>query len=51
MAGLPLYSATNIAGISYDSLLYCKTNIGGFFFDGFIEVNYEHTLEVTSNPV
>lgn len=51
MAGLPLYTATNIAGISYDALLYCKTNIGGFFFDGFIEVSYEHTLEVTSNPV
>lgn len=49
--GLPLRPATQIEGLTYDALLYCKTNIGGYFFDGFIEVEYSHNLKITSNPV
>lgn len=36
---------------SYEALLYCKTNIAGFFFDGFLNVNHERRLTTTSNPV
>lgn len=44
-------SATNTEGMSYDALLYCKTNIAGYFFDGFIKVDATHKLNITSNPV
>jgi hypothetical protein len=43
--------ATNTDGMSYDALLYCKTNIGGYFFDGFITVDIKSELNITSNPV
>lgn len=35
----------------YDALLYCKTNIAGFFFDGFLSVSHERKLTTTSSPV
>lgn len=50
-SGLPLQSATNTAGMTVEAMLYCKTNIAGYFFDGFMTVDYTHELEITSNPV
>lgn len=44
-------SATNIKGMSYDSLLFCKTNLGGYFFDGFLEVGHNIETEITEHPV
>lgn len=44
-------SATNTDGMSYNAMLYCKTNIGGYFFDGFMTVAVNSELQVTSNPV
>ena len=44
-------SATNTAGLSKEAMLYCKTNIGGYFFDGFIQTDVTTQLELTSNPV
>lgn len=38
-------------GLTYDAMLYCKTNIGGYFFDGFMQVDHSIELEVTENPV
>ena len=35
----------------YDSLIYCKTNIGGYFFDGYLNLSVSSNLEITSNPV
>ena len=35
----------------YDALLYCKTNIAGFFFDGFLNVSHGRKLTTTSSPV
>lgn len=32
-------------------LIYCKTNIAGFFFDAVLNVSTEHTAVVTSHPV
>ena len=37
--------------LTYDALLYCKTNIGGYFFDGFMQVEHNIELQTTSNPV
>lgn len=51
MAGYLAKFATNTEGMSYNALLYCKTNIGGYFFDGFLKVNHSVELEITSNPV
>lgn len=34
-----------------NALLYCKTNIGGFFFDGFLKVSHDRRLTTTKNPV
>lgn len=51
MAGYLSPSATNTQGMSYDALLYCKTNIGGYFFDGFMQVDHTRELEITENPV
>lgn len=39
------YSAT------YEGLLYCKTNIGGYFFDGVLNVSHSSRLTITQNPV
>ena len=35
----------------YNSLIYCKTNIGGYFFDGIMNINHTRELEITENPV
>lgn len=40
-----------IQNSDYDALLYCKTNIAGFFFDGFLNVSHERKLTTTSSPV
>ena len=39
------------AGLTYDAMLYCKTNIGGYFFDGFMQVDHNIELHATENPV
>src|SRR5574344_1601918 len=39
------------AGLTYDAMLYCKTNIGGYFFDGFMQVDHNLGLQTTENPV
>ena len=44
-------SGTPVTGLTYDALLYCKTNIGGYFFDGFMQVDHNIELQTTSNPV
>lgn len=44
-------NGTNTSGLSYDAMLYCKTNIGGYFFDGFTKVSHTRQLQVTENPV
>ena len=44
-------SGTPTAGLTYDALLYCKTNMGGYFFDGFMQVDHNIELQTTSNPV
>lgn len=36
---------------AYDSLIYCKTNIGGYFFDGVMDINHSRELTITENPV
>ena len=51
MAGYLAKSATNTDGLSKEALLYCKTNIGGYFFDGFLSVKHEKKTVITSNPV
>ncbi len=51
LKGLSLNSATKTSGMTTEAMLYCKTNIAGYFFDGFMSVEYTHELEVTSNPV
>jgi len=35
----------------YDSLIYCKTNIGGYFFDGILNIQHSRQLTITENPV
>lgn len=44
-------SGTPTSGLTYDALLYCKTNIGGYFFDGFMQVDHAIELQTTENPV
>lgn len=51
MAGYLPPSGSNYSGLSYDAMLYCKTNIGGYFFDGFMNVQHSKSLTITSNPV
>ena len=51
MSGYRSRSATNIQGMSYDAALYCKTNIGGYFFDGFMKTTHQRNLTITSNPI
>ena len=41
----------DISKSDYNALLYCKTNIAGFFFDGFLNVSHERKLTTTSSPV
>ena len=35
----------------YNSLIYCKTNIGGYFFDGIMSIRHSRELKITENPV
>lgn len=44
-------SGSDTSNLSYDAMLLCKTNIGGYFFDGFVSVQHSRTLTITSNPV
>lgn len=44
-------SATNTDGTTVEAMLYCKTNIAGYFFDGFMDIDVASELEVTENPV
>ena len=51
MAGYIAKSGTDISKVSEEGLLYCKTNIGGYFFDGFMRVDHSSELEVTQHQV
>lgn len=51
MAGYVSPSNTKTAGLTYNALLYCKTNIGGYFFDGFMSVSHNIETQITENPV
>lgn len=44
-------SVTNTDGMTVEAMLYCKTNIAGYFFDGFMDIDVASELEVTENPV
>lgn len=44
-------SVTNTDGMTLEAMLYCKTNIAGYFFDGFMDIDVASELEVTENPV
>lgn len=44
-------SATNTQGMNYEALVYCKTNIGGYFFDGFISIDHTISTQITEHPV
>ena len=44
-------STTNTDGMTLEAMLYCKTNIAGYFFDGFMDIDVASELEVTENPV
>lgn len=50
-AGYISPNVTDTSGLSYDAMLYCKTNIGGYFFDGFSKVVHSRQVEITENPV
>lgn len=50
-AGYISPNVTDTSGLSYDAMLYCKTNIGGYFFDGFSKVTHSRQIEITENPV
>ena len=50
-AGYLAHPFKEIQNNDYDALLYCKTNIAGFFFDGFLNVSHERKLTTTSSPV
>ena len=51
MPGYIPVSQGDTKGVGYDALLYCKTNIGGYFFDGFLSIQHSSTLTITKNPV
>lgn len=44
-------SGSDTTGLSYEAMLFCKTNIAGYFFDGFLQVDHSRSLHITSNPV
>lgn len=44
-------SGSDTTGLSYNAMLFCKTNIAGYFFDGFMQVDHSRTLTITQNPV
>lgn len=39
------------AKADYDSLIYAKTNLGGYFFDAFLSTQCTRTLEITEHQV
>ena len=51
MPGYLAKSGSDTTGLSYDAMLFCKTNIAGYFFDGFMSVSHERKLTITQNPV
>lgn len=51
MAGYLNRAAADFSKTSYQGLLYCKTNIGGYFFDGFLDVTHSSNLEITENQI
>ena len=51
MAGYLARSGSDTSNLSYDALLLCKTNIAGYFFDGFLKVSHQRNLTITKNPV
>ena len=51
MAGYLYRAAADFSKTSYQGLLYCKTNIGGYFFDGFLDVTHSSNLEITENQI
>ena len=51
MVGYLAKSGSDTTGLSYDAMLFCKTNIAGYFFDGFMSVSHERKLTITQNPV
>ena len=51
MPGYLAKSGSGTTGLSYDAMLLCKTNIAGYFFDGFMSVSHERKLTITQNPV
>ena len=51
MTGYLAKSGSDTTGLSYDAMLFCKTNIAGYFFDGFMSVSHERKLTITQNPV
>ena len=51
MPGYLAKSGSDTTGLSYDAMLLCKTNIAGYFFDGFMSVSHERKLTITQNPV
>lgn len=51
MAGYLNRAAADFSKTSYQGLLYCKTNIGGYFFDGFLNVSHSSNLEITENQI
>ena len=51
MAGYLNRAAADFSKTSYQGLLYCKTNIGGYFFDGFLNVTHSSNLEITENQI
>lgn len=51
MAGYVSKNLEQFRSIGYDALLYCKTNIAGYFFDGYLDVSINSELEITSHPV
>lgn len=51
MAGYLARSGSDVSNLSYDAILLCKTNVAGYFFDGFISVEHTRELTITENPV
>lgn len=51
MPGYLARSGSDTSNLSYDAMLLCKTNIGGYFFDGFVSVSHRRDLTITDNPV
>ena len=51
MPGYLAKSGSDTTGLSYDAMLFCKTNIAGYFFDGFMSVSHERKLTITQNQV